>query len=241
MLRRALSVAAVLALTAIPAFAQEDVLEFDGFDPFDAESLIASATSASCPEGSATPEPLPDGAEGFMIPGTFLDVQATDLCRAYEVPLRVGVAYKAIRVEFDMYLKNWVTPIFHNITALRRTGQKRQERVLVYGLIIRGDRRRTLLDLGNEQLVKEFHPWKENTQYRVVLEANRSSRKVRMDVYEGETWSHGAQGRITARELKSLGGSRVVKVDFSSPGVAFNGYFPPTGWVFSNLKVTAIP
>jgi hypothetical protein len=240
-LRRVLSVAAVLALTALPAFAQEDVLEFDGFNPFDAESLIGAATSASCPNGDATPEPLPDGAEGFMIPGTFLDVQAIDLCRAYELPLRVGVPYKAIRIEFDMYVKRWVTAYFHNITALRRTAPKRNERVLLYGVIIRGDRRRTWLDLGHEKVTKEVHPWKENTQYRVVLEANRESKKIRMDVYEGETWSHGIQGKMTAREIKSLGGSRVVKVDFSSPGVAFNGYFPPTGWVFSNLKVTAVP
>ena len=241
MLRRALSVAAVLALTAIPAFAQEDVLEFDGFDPFDAESLIAAAASPPCPEGSAALEPLPDGAEGFAIQGTFLDVQATDLCRAYEVPLRVGVPYKAIRVEFDMYLKQWVTNVFHNITALRRTGSKRNERVLLYGLIIRGDRKRTLLDRGAEQVTKEYHPWKEETLYHVVLEANRSSKKIRMDVYQGETWSHGAQGKMTAREIRSLGGDKVIKVDFSSSSVAFNGYFPPTGWQFSNLKVTAIP
>lgn len=241
MLRRALSVAAMLALTALPVLAQEDVLDFADFDPFDAQSLIGAASSPPCPNGDAVLEALPDGAEGFAIPGTFLDVKATDLCRAYEVPLRVGVAYKAIRVEFDMYLKNWVTPVFHNITALRRTGSKRNERILVYGLIIRGDRRRTLLDLGNEKLVKEFHPWKTETQYHVVMEANRSSKKVRMDVYEGETWSHGAQGKMTARELKSLGGDKVVKVDFSSSSVAFNGYFPPTGWVFSNLKVEAIP
>lgn len=241
MLKRALSVAAVIALTAIPAFAQEDVLEFADFDPFDAQSLIEAAASPPCPNGEAALEPLPDGAEGFAIPGTFLDVQATDLCRAYEVPLRVGVPYKAIRIEFDMYVKSWVTAYFHNITALRRTGSKRNERVLLYGVIIRGDKRRTWLDLGHEKVTKVDHPWKTNTQYRVVLEANRSSKKIKMDVYEGETWSHGAQGKMTAREIKSLGGSRVVKVDFSSSSVAFNGYFPPTGWVFSNLKVEAIP
>ena len=46
---------------------------------------------------------------------------------------------------------------------------------------------------------------------------------------------------MTAREIKNLGGDKMVKVDFSSGGVAFNAYFPPRGWTFSNLKVTVVP
>jgi len=42
---------------------------------------------------------------------------------------RQGVPYKAVYVEFDMRLDHWVTPIFHNLTSLRRTSAKRLQRV----------------------------------------------------------------------------------------------------------------
>jgi hypothetical protein len=242
-LKRALSIAAALALTTVlaPAFAQERFLPA-GIDPFDPDSLVDQALSlAPCTEGGLTLEPLADGAEGFTIAGTFLEVLPLDLCRSFTVPLREGVPYKAIYVEFDVDLKRWVTPIFHNITSLRRTGKKRHERVLYYGLIIRGDKRRTILDLGAERMIKQDHPWKEETRYHVVMEANLPAKRIKMDVFEGENFVFGAQGKMTAREIKSLGGERQVKVDFSSGGVAYHAYFPPTGWTFSNLKVTAVP
>ena len=244
MLKRALLAAAILALTASlsPVLAQEDLFDQAEFDPFDVDLLTGGVNNPPpCPTGTETLEPLPDGEEGFTIADTFLEVQPVDLCRSYVVPLREGVPYKAIYVEFDMYLHRWVTPIFHNVFALRRTSQKRNERILYNGVVIRGDNRRTLLDLGQEKMIKSFHPWKQETLYHVVIETNLPAKRIKLDVFEGETWSHGAQGKITARELKSYGGERVVKIDFSSSAIAFSGYFPPTGWRFANLKVTAIP
>lgn len=248
MLKRALITAAALALTfaLAPVSAQERFLPV-GIDPFDPDSLVDQALSlAPCTDGGYAHEPLPEeGQEGFTIPGQFLEVGPQDLCRAFTVPLREGVPYKAIFVEFDIDLKNWVTPIFHNISSLRRTGKKRHERVLYYGLIIRGDKRRTILDLGAERMVKVDHPWKEETRYHMVMEVNLPAKRIKMDVFEvvGEEqhWVFGTQGKMTAREIKNLGGERQVKVDFSSGGVAYHAYFPPTGWKFSNLKVTAVP
>ena len=50
-------------------------------------------------------------------------------------------------------------------------------------------------------------------------------------------------GRAEERvdNLTGAAGDKTVKVDFSSGGVAFNAYYPPTGWKFSNLKAVAIP
>lgn len=245
MLKRALSIAAILALTAalVPAFAQDGIYIPSRVDPFDPDLLIDPALSlVPCTDGGYAPEPLPDGGgEGFTIPGEFLEVKASDLCRSFTVPLRQGVPYKAIYVEFDLYVDRWATPYFHNISSLRRTGKKRHERVLYYGLLIRGDRRRTILDLGAEKQVKQDHPWQEGTRYHVVMEVNLPSRRTKMDVFRDESFVFGTQGRTTAREIKNLGGERQVRVDFSSGGIAHHAYFPPMGWKYSNLKVTAIP
>jgi len=245
-LKRALLIAALLTLTTAfaPVFAQaisEEIFVPGGFDPFDVEGLFGEAAGIPCTDGGLALAPLPDGAEGFAYEGDFLEVQATDLCRSFTVPLREGVPYKAIYVEFDMYLKQWVTPIFHNISSLRRTAKKRLQRVLYYGLIIRGDNRRTVLDLGAEKQVKAFHPWSQDTQYHVVMEVNRPGKRVKMDVFQEGNRVFGAEGKMTARDITNLGGDKEVKVDFSSGGVAFHAYFPPTGWKFSNLKVTAVP
>lgn len=248
MLKRSLFIAALLTLTVAlaPAVAQpfpDEISIPGGFDPFDAQSLWDAANVAvPCTDGGLAREPLPDGAEGFAIPDEFLAVRKDDLCRSFTVPLRLGVPYKAIYVEFDLYLDHWVTPIFHNISSLRRTANKRLQRVLYYGLIIRGDRRRTILDLGAEKQIKTDHPWREETQYHVFMEANLPGKRIKMDVFDAEGhFLFGTQGRMTAREIKNLGGDKEVKVDFSSGGVAFHAYFPPTGWKFSNLKVTAVP
>ena len=248
MLKRSLFIAALLALTVAlaPAVAQpfsDEISIPGGFDPFDAQSLWDAANVAvPCTEGGLTLEPLPDGAEGFAIPNDFLEVRNDDLCRSFTVPLRLGTAYKAIYVEFDVYLDHWVTPIFHNIASLRRTSNKRLQRVLYWGLIIRGDRRRTILDLGAERMVKTDHPWQEQTQYRIFMEANLPGKRIKMDVFDADgNFLFGSQGKMTAREIKNLGGDKIVKVDFSSGGIAFHAYFPPTGWKFSNLKVTAVP
>jgi hypothetical protein len=247
-LKRALFIAALLALTTVlaPVFAQrvsEEIFVPAGFDPFDPEILTDNGlVLAPCTDAGLAQEPLPDGAEGFTIAGEFLQVKRDDLCRAFTVPLRVGVPYKAIYIEFDLDLDRWVTPIFHNIASLRRPGPKRHERVLYWGLIIRGDRRRTLLDLGAEKSVKQDHPWQEQTRYHLVMEANIPGKRIKMDVFNADgSWVFGTQGKMTAREIRSLGGERSVKVDFSSGGIAHHAYFPPTGWTFSNLKVTAVP
>lgn len=225
-----------LALGLCAAFAPLHAQTSTGVD--DIEILTAAAVTGSCGPGTAQPQPLPDGAEGFTIPGEFLRVQAVDLCRSYDVPLAYGVAYRRIEVSFDFDLDRWVSPFFSNITSLRRSGKKRHERVLIYGLILRGDRHRTVLDRGNEALTKADGPWQEHSSYHIVLSADLNARKINLNVYQGDQLVHNVSGRMTAREIKSFT-DRVVRVDFSSPGVGDGAYFPPTGSQYSNLTVTA--
>jgi hypothetical protein len=165
-------------------------------------------------------------------------VRAADLCRAFELPIPNNVAYRHIKVEVDMYMDRWTTPLFHNIMSLRRSGRTRNERVLYGGMIIRGDNKKTVLDLGRESLKKEVGPWAPGTTYRLVMDADVPSKKVVLSVFEGENLVQQISGKLTAREIMSVAGKR-VKVDFSSPGVGDGAYFPPTNWTFSNLKVTA--
>jgi hypothetical protein len=212
------------------------------FPSFDEDLLGAvggeARVQATCQPSNAELLPLEEGGEGFRVEGDFLRVQPTDLCRDFELPLPNNVPYRHIRVEVDVHMNRWTTNLFHNVMSLRRSGRTRNERVLFGGVIIRGDNRKTVLDLGREQQVKAVGSWSPGTTYRMVLEANVPSRRVTLSVYQGENLVQQMGGRLTSREIRSLPGKR-VKVDFSSPGVGDHAYFPPTGWTFSNLKVKA--
>lgn len=203
-----------------------------------AVNILAAADGGACLDGDAQTEALPDGAEGFAIPSTFLVVRPDDLCRGYDVPLELGVKYRSITVDFDLDIDHWVTPNFHNITSLRRSGKKRNERILFYGIILKGDNGRTVLDLGKDSLKKAFGPWKEETRYHLSITADVGSRKVDFNVYQGEDLVHSLSGKMTTKEIRSLV-TNMVRVDFSSAGVADFAYFPPYGWKFSNLIVVA--
>jgi hypothetical protein len=203
-----------------------------------AVNILAAADSGACLEGEAQPQALPDGAEGFAIPGEFLDVKGDDLCRVYDVPLELGVKYRTITVDFDLDLDRWVTPNFHNITSLRRSGKKRNERILFYGIILKGDNRRTVLDLGKDTLKKEFGPWQPETRYHLSITANVGAKKVDLNVYQDDNLVHSVSGKMTTKEIRSLV-TNMVRVDFSSAGIADHAYFPPYGWKFSNLIVVA--
>jgi hypothetical protein len=235
--RRVIAFAFALGLTAAlaPALRADDV--FASRAEEDVRGTFAAGTAVPCTGGDIEPQALPDGEEGMMVPGLFLEPHADDLCRFYDVPLEAGVAYRRIRVEFDVYLDHWVTPIFHNVTSLRRSGRKKNERVLYYGLIVRGDNRKTVLDLGQEKMVKQEAPWQEGATYHIVLTADVGARRINLEVYQGEDLIQAIGGKATARELKQLT-DRYVRVDFSSGGVADGAYFPPIGWQYWDLKIT---
>lgn len=175
------------------------------------------------------------GQDALSYSGTFLDAKPNDSTRAFTLPLRNGVSYRKITVDFDLYLNQWQTPLFHAVTSLRRN-----DRTLYYGLILRGDRAKTLIDLGHEQMAKGDGPWKERTQYHIRIEADAGSRTITLKVFQGNAVVHTVAGPLVSTDL-SVPAGKAISVDFGIGRVADGAYFPPIGWKYSNLSVKAEP
>ncbi|HKH44773.1 MAG TPA: hypothetical protein VKM72_08925 [Thermoanaerobaculia bacterium] len=184
--------------------------------------------------GDATGEPVV-GQDQLSFRGLFLNARQGNSYRVFDLPLRPGVRYRQITVEFDLYLNKWVTPLFHGITALRRN-----DRTLYYGLIVRGDRAKTVLDLGKDEIARDTGPWKQRTNYHVRLVTNAQDRKVTLELFQGGQLVHTLSGAMTTRDLMVSAGTK-MRVDFGGTKVADGAYFPPYGWRYSNLTVKAEP
>ena len=212
-----------------------------------AVSLAADLTGA--PSGSGTGgsggtggggTPPPAGAQTFNVPGVFLAAKAGASAQNYNLPLTAGVSYQRITVDFDMYLNRWQTDLFHGIVALRRAAASRSGRVLYVGVQLRGDNAKTTLDLGHdEQFVKTVGPWKEQHSYHVRLDYDVVDRAVTLQAFQGGALIYTIEGPAYNLDLEDNGNK--VHVDFGQSGVADGAYFPPIGWVFSNLQVVMVP
>lgn len=197
--------------------------------------VAAATTSADGEEGRV--QTLPDG-EGFQIPGVFLDAAPGDTVRAYALPAVGNVLYKRVSIEWDLHVSQWQTPVFHGIASLRRTGRNRAERVLYAGLLVRPDRKSTIVDLGNEKLVRTDSPWDEETDYHLVLVFDARSRRVTFQMWRDGELVSAASGRSNNNELRNLANNRSMMVDFGMAGIADGAYFPPApGWQYKNLVV----
>jgi len=186
-------------------------------------SLAADLTGAPSGSGSGgsggSGAPPPAGAQTFNVP---------------------GVSYQRITVDFDMYLNRWQTDLFHGVVALRRAYPSRSGRVLYVGVQLRGDNAKTTLDLGyNEQFVKTVGPWKEQHSYHVRLDYDVVGRTVTLNAFQGGALIYTIQGPAYNLDLSDNGNK--VHVDFGQTGIADGAYFPPIGWVFSNLQVVMVP
>jgi hypothetical protein len=107
-------------------------------------------------------------------------------------------------------------------------------------LILRGDKAKTILDLGKEQMAKGDGPWKERTQYHVRMETDAGSRTVTLKLFQGNNLVHIVSGGLVANDL-SVPSGKTVSVDFGIARAADGAYFPPVGWKYSNLSVKAEP
>jgi hypothetical protein len=175
------------------------------------------------------------GQDSLTFSGVFLDAKQNSSTRAFELPLRQGVRYRRITVDFDLYLNQWQSPLFHAVTSLRRN-----DRTLYYGLILRGDKAKTILDLGQEQMAKGDGPWKQRTQYHLRLVTDAGNRTVTLQLFQGSSLVHTVTGTLVSTDL-SVPAGRSMSIDFGIARVADGAYFPPLGWKYSNLKVTAEP
>jgi hypothetical protein len=175
------------------------------------------------------------GQDSLSVSGVFLDATPSNSARAFALPLRAGVRYRKITVDFDLYLNQWQSPLFHAVTSLRRN-----DRTLYYGLILRGDKAKTLIDLGKEQMAKGDGPWKQHTQYHVRMETDAGSRTVTLKLLQGNNLVHTLTGGLVSTDL-SVPSGKTISVDFGIGKVADGAYFPPVGWKYSNLVVKAEP
>jgi hypothetical protein len=165
--------------------------------------------------------------------GVFLNARQGDSYKAFELPLRPGVRYKKVTVDFDLYVNKWSTPLFHSIASLRRN-----DRTLYYGLLMRSDRRKTIIDLGRERTATGVGPWAQRGNYHIRMTANAQARSVTMEMFQSGKLVHTVSGPMTNWDL-SVSAKTRMRVDFGATKVADGAYFPPFGWKYSNLAVKA--
>ena len=171
----------------------------------------------------------------LAFPGVFLNARRGNSYRAFDLPVAEGVRYKRITVDFDLYLHKWVNPLFHGVMGLRRN-----DRTLYAGLILRGDRAKTILDLGKEELArdKKSGPWRPRSNYHIRIISDAEARRITLQVFQRGKLVHTLAGPMTTPDLVITGG-RKIRVDFGGTKVADGAYFPPYGWKYSNLVVQA--
>ena len=173
------------------------------------------------------------GQDNVSHKGVFLSARQGDSYKAFELPLRSGVRYKKVTVDFDLYVNKWSTPLFHSIASLRRN-----DRTLYYGLLVRSDRRKTIIDLGREKTATGVGPWAQKGNYHIRMTADAQARSITMEMFQGGNLVHTVSGPMTNWDL-SVSAKTRIRVDFGATKVADGAYFPPYGWKYSNLTVKA--
>jgi hypothetical protein len=170
-------------------------------------------------------------------PGVFLAAKQGASYKAVVVPLVNGVQYKKATMEFDLATGRYPAGLFSGITSMRRN-----DKTLFFGMIVRPDRDKTILDMGvtdDVVLGANGSPWKEHTNFHLWFEYNTETRTLTFKVYRNGAVVQTLTGRTNHNDL-SLNG-RVFSVDFGMAGIADGAYFPPVGWTYSNLKVVVEP
>ena len=208
------------------------------------EATLAAAEAELVPADLAA-----DGTLTMDVPGEFLRAKQGNSFKLYTLPLREGLEYGRAEVEFDLEMGKWRTPLFHGIMGFKRSNPDRRQRVLYTGLILRGSNGyKTILDIGKDprtgegELVKSnTGPWRERAKYHLKFTYDTPARRVTLQVWRNGNLVQTLSGDINNRDLRDLGQGRRVTLDFGMTGVADGAYFPPLGWVYSNLKVKVSP
>jgi hypothetical protein len=188
--------------------------------------------------------PVSDGSVTFSLPGQFSN--GNDFA-AYDLPLQDGVQYGHVRIELDLYIDLWrqthpLNPNFKNVASFRRSAKSRSDRLLFWGLILKGsDDFRTILDMGQEETIKSGKgPWKPRSTYHLVIDFDAEARRIVFEVYQGGQRVQRLEGPVMFTDIFNLPDKK-VRVDFSSDGVGDGAYFPTLGWKYSNLLVKLTP
>ncbi len=211
--------------------------------PFNTFALVFDVggprTVAVTPGGvlDGTLEPIiRPGEVEFNVPGDFLIAKNGDSFRTYNIPLVPNQKYQKAIVDFDMFLNKFPPGLFTGVTSMRRTHRDRHQRILYYGIQIRNDNKKTNLDLGDEVLVRSGGGvWKKSTQYHMHFEYDLTTNRVTLIATQDGRQTLSLSGPPQTPELVDNGNA--ISVDFGQTGIADGAYFPPIGWVYSNLQV----
>ncbi len=179
----------------------------------------------------------PSGTVVFQQAGTYLAAKQGASYKSFTLPLVNNTRYKKATVDFDMSIGHFPKGLFAGVMSLRRN-----DRTLFYGLIIRGDRQKTVLDMGiKDDVVTGGNggPWAEQTAFHVNIDYDTTSGDLTFKVYKGSNLVQTLVGRLNHPDL--VQSNNIVSIDFGMTGIADGAYFPPIGWTFSNLKVTFVP
>lgn len=206
-------------------------------------------------DGSLVPDapvPVDDGSLHFDLAGTFADGANY---AAYDLPLAAGTRYGRARIEFDLFLDRFHqlfpgNPNYETVASFRRSATKRADRVLYWGMIIKGSGDfRTLLDLGlppgstgvdGTTLKSGKGPWQERTAYHVAIDYDAVGGTILFQAYQGGSLVQELSGAINNTDISNLADQN-VRVDFSAVGIGDGAYFPTNGWKYSNLSVRLFP
>jgi hypothetical protein len=173
----------------------------------------------------------------FDQPGAFFTARQGDSFRQLTVPLVAGVQYSKATIEFDLATGRFPDGLFAGIMGFRRN-----DRTLYCGLLVRGDRQKTIIDLGvTDDLIQGGNggPWTERSNFHVFLQYDTEARLLTFKLYKNGNLVQTLTGHTNHNDLSTSG--HVVTLDFGLSGIADGAYFPPIGWTYSNLHVTFEP
>lgn len=191
-----------------------------------------------------------DGTVTFTLPGQFA---IGNNFATYDLPLKDGVQYGHARIEFDLFINQWLqihpdNHNFKNVASFRRSAKSRSERLLFWGLILKGSGTfRSILDMGQAPgaedgltIKSDKGPWKPVSTYHLVLDFDAEARRIVFEAYQGGQRVQRLEGPVVFTDIFNLPNKK-VRVDFSSDGIGDGAYFPTFGWKYSNLVVKLTP
>jgi hypothetical protein len=212
-------------------------------------SVLPSALGTSeldIPGRVLPPEPCPEGASCFDLPGDIFVATNSDRRRQIAVPVPKNSEYNQLRVDFDFVHGGWYSRLpdgIHNIFYLTRTGGYSGH---TYGFTTtRGPNRNFVrnevtVDLGRGANIKasqgvQLSPGRE---YHVAYTYDWPSKDIQLVISEK------ASGRVVvnitmdvARRIRTQGGTWYIV--FSDN--AAEAHVPGLGWKWSNLVIQFIP
>ncbi|MEM7480670.1 MAG: hypothetical protein AAF481_05815 [Acidobacteriota bacterium] len=196
--------------------------------------FLSPATNASRRVGPGAP-----GSVGILrLNGEFFRSTLDE--PVFRVPLdniQPGVQYSLITFEFDMRVERYRGPLFNAVFNFVRNGGP------LYGaLFIRGDRNKTILDLGNEREVQGPTNWSERTNYHVEFTYDVAAGRATLLVFRG-----GEGGELIQQVTGGITNSNVshngqgINLIFGLSRIFDGAFYPPLNWRYSNLEVQAFP